>query len=228
MYNIHHFSCNTFQELSYLVWDENGFAVIIDPGFFPEEIPGLLDFIEGHRLSPKAILMTHAHFDHSYAVKYLSDRFGLPVYLHPEDSVIIENAGYMAERMRMPVPDTSWSYLPIKEGDKLSFGLLSFEVIETPGHTPGSVCYHNPEEKLLFSGDCLFAGSIGMTSYEWGDYDKEIASIMDKLMSLDPDTDVLPGHGPSTTIGTELNTNPFLMPFNFKDPQTGMVTGFDD
>ena len=91
---------------------------------------------------------------------------------------------------------------------------MKFEVISTPGHTPGGVCYLERAEKILISGDTLFAGAIGRTDNQWGDYDELIKGILTKLMVLDGDTDVIPGHGPLTSIAREGMTNPFLLPFN--------------
>ena len=105
----------------------------------------------------------------------------------------------------------------MKEGDEIAFGNTKFSVIETPGHTFGGVCYYCKEEKLLVSGDTLFAGAIGRTDSQWGDYDKLIVAIMEKLMGLDGDVEVIPGHGPVTNIGYERTHNPFLQPFNEPD-----------
>ena len=103
------------------------------------------------------------------------------------------------------------------EGQTLRFAQddkVSFKVIATPGHTPGCVCFYSEQAKVLFSGDTLFAGSIGRTDVDGGDYDKEIVSIMEKLMELPGDVEVYPGHGPATSIAVERTSNPFLQPFN--------------
>jgi glyoxylase-like metal-dependent hydrolase (beta-lactamase superfamily II) len=112
------------------------------------------------------------------------------------------------------IPDGFTDAVAVKEGDVIKIGNLNFEVIETPGHTPGGVCYLERNEKILFSGDTLFAGSIGRTDNQWADYDALMSGIFTKLMELDGDITVIPGHGPETTIATERTTNPFLMPFN--------------
>ena len=174
-----------------------------------------------------AIVLTHAHFDHILGVKKLSDRFGIPVYLHPDDRQMLKLAPSMAAGYDyMPVPDISFETCDIKDGQILKIGDVEFEVIHTPGHTPGSVCLLARESGDLFSGDTLFAGSIGRTDIPMGDYDKEIVSVMEKIMGLDADIKVHPGHGGATTIGYERTHNPFLQPFNEKDDQ-GNVDGIE-
>jgi glyoxylase-like metal-dependent hydrolase (beta-lactamase superfamily II) len=126
----------------------------------------------------------------------------------------------------LPLPDTfpimdadgasisSDRYVAVAGGDVVNVGELRFEVIETPGHTKGGVCFYERSEKTLFCGDTLFAGAIGRTDHPGGDYDTLMRSIFEKLLHLDGETAVIPGHGPSTDIATERMTNPFLMPFN--------------
>ena len=111
----------------------------------------------------------------------------------------------------MPVPDTDWVPASVSDGEVLRFGEMVFKVIATPGHSPGGVCYLCEEDGQLFSGDTLFAGTIGNTQLPWADYDKLIVSVMEKL----------------TTIGYERTHNPFLQPFNEKDPETGWVDGIE-
>lgn len=227
MLNTHYFFCNPYYERCALLWDEDRKGIIIDPGFLGEEISGFFDYVESEGIKPEAILLTHAHFDHIYGVKECIGRYNIPVYMHPDEKVVTEGAELFAADCKMPVPDVSWPTIDIHENDILTFGKISLRVIETPGHSPGSVCYYYEEGKHLFSGDCLFAGSIGNTNHRWGDYDKEIVSIMEKLMMLDGDVAVHPGHGGGTTIGHERVNNPFLEPFNYKDPETGAVDGIE-
>ena len=228
MINIHHFFCNLFEERCYLVWDGDGTAVVIDPGFQGgAETAALDEFLAANRLQLKAVLLTHAHFDHIYGVRHCTDRYGVPVYLHPDDAPVLQGAALMAGDCRMDVPDTDWPWSPVADAQTLQFGDLSFQVIATPGHSPGSVCYYCADGMHLFSGDTLFAGTIGNTQLRWGDYDRLIVSVMDKLMGLDADVQVHPGHGGGTTIGYERTHNPFLQPFNERDPQTGWVDGIE-
>lgn len=228
MINIRQFSCNPFEERSYIVWDGDGAAAIVDPGFLGEaEAAEAEAFLKARSLRPKAILLTHAHFDHIYGVRPFMDRYGIPVYVHPDESVVLQGEVLLAGDCGMPVPDTDWTPVPVRDGEVLQVGTMRFRVIATPGHSPGSVCYYCEDGKHLFSGDTLFAGTIGNTQLRWGDYDREIVSVMDRLMGMDPDVEVHPGHGGGTTIGWERTHNPFLQPFNWKDPETGWVDGIE-
>ena len=221
MIHTEYFTFNLFQERSSLVWDDENNCAIVDPGFSNEqERDELYRFIENRKLSVKAILLTHGHFDHIFGVAQAAEFYGVPVYMHPADEVIIQEAnptlcnafGLAVPADFSPACGTQLHY--IKEGDVIEVGNLRFEVIETPGHTPGGVCFLEKNEKILFSGDTLFAGCIGRTDNQWADYDALMSGIFSKLMELDGDITVIPGHGPETSIATERTTNPFLMPFN--------------
>ena len=221
MIQTEYFTFNLFQERSSIVWDNENNCAIVDPGFSnDQERDELYRFIENRKLSVKAILLTHGHFDHIFGVAQAAEFFGVPVYMHPADEVIIKEANPMlCDAFGLAVPAEFCSSCgtqirSIKEGDIIEVGNLRFEVIETPGHTPGGVCYLERSEKILFSGDTLFAGSIGRTDNQWADYDALMSGIFTKLMELDGDITVIPGHGPETSIATERMTNPFLMPFN--------------
>lgn len=216
MVNIKIFTVNPFGENCILIWDETRHGVIIDPGCLRDvEFQELYGYITTHGVIPKKILLTHGHFDHIYGVKIIADRLGATVYMHPADMVLVAGGNHLLTKYyHLPDAPEEFEFQPVKEGDVIGFGNTRFTVIETPGHTPGCVCYYCKEEKLLISGDTLFAGSIGRTDSQWGDYDKLIIAIMDKLMGLDGDVEVLPGHGPATNIGYERTHNPFLQPFN--------------
>ena len=221
MIQTEYFTFNLFQERSSIVWDNENNCAIVDPGFSnDQERDELYRFIENRKLSVKAILLTHGHFDHIFGVAQAAEFFGVPVYMHPADEVIIKEANPMlCDAFGLAVPAEfclacGTQIRSIKEGDIIEVGNLRFEVIETPGHTPGGVCYLERSEKILFSGDTLFAGSIGRTDNQWADYDALMSGIFTKLMELDGDIMVIPGHGPETSIATERMTNPFLMPFN--------------
>lgn len=217
-----------------LAWKEGPACVVIDPGFYsPEEEHEFFAFIEENGLKPEAVLLTHAHFDHIFGVKKVQERFGIPVYMDPEEEPSFIYNREMIGRLGLSVPDTDFSYTPAREGQTIAAAGFSFEVISTPGHAPGAVCYLDREEKLMFTGDTLFAGTIGRTDLLNSDYDQEILSIMNKLIVLDPDIRFYPGHGPSSTIGHERTNNPFLEPFNEPeetfdpDAEPVMINGLD-
>ena len=186
------------------ILSENGQAWIVDPG---QEADRIIDLLAKKGLEPAAILITHAHFDHIGAIPGLLKRFpNLPVYVHEKDVPMI---GHPLNQLPPEYPNTGTLRGLRSLKDLKSSEGLSVEVLETPGHTPGGVCYHFPKEKLLLSGDTLFAGSVGRTDLPGGD----MATLMDslqKLTALPDDTLVIPGHGMHTTIAAEKRGNPFL------------------
>ena len=210
--NIKSFLFNPFQENTYLLWNEEGDCVIVDPGCYtPREEAVLKDFIRSKNLKPVSIWLTHGHFDHIFGVGELTRCFSIPVWMSPEDKFILERDGEYATGVGLRAPEVGFQTRDIHEGQVMEMG---FKVISTPGHTPGCVCFYSEQAKILLSGDTLFAGAIGRTDLDGGDYDKEIVGIMEKLMDLPGDVDVFPGHGPATSIAEERTGNPFLQPFN--------------
>lgn len=210
-----YFTFNAFQTRCSVIWDDEGFCAVADPGFeSPQERESLIGFISSKGLKPVCILLTHGHFDHVLGVAELSATYGgLPIYMHPSDKVTLENNSYFCRFFGAPMP-AAFETTDVTEGTEIKVGSLTFEVIETPGHTPGGVCYLERESKYMLSGDTLFAGAIGRTDHPGGDYDAIIKSILEKLVVLDGEIEVVPGHGPTSSIAEEGMTNPFLMPFN--------------
>ena len=210
-----HFYFNPFHEHCGIASDTAGNAVIVDPGAMTDvERQSLTDYFEEEDITPSAVFLTHSHFDHIYSVKYLQDRYGIPVYMHPDEKPMLEIVVEESGNFNMPEPDITFKTTDVYDGQSIKVGDMGFRVIHTPGHTPGGVCYYNREDAILFSGDTLFAGTIGRSDLRGGDYDKEIVAIMEKLMVLDPDTEIFPGHGCCSSIGRERTCNPFLEPFN--------------
>ena len=217
MVHIQHFIFNLFQEQCTLLWDDKGFCAIVDPGYTEDEKDKLTGFIASNGLKPVCVMLTHGHFDHIYGLADFVRTYDIPVYMDMKETYSFEHTNpSVCSNYGLPlpeIPDMS-CFRDISDGDTIEVGDLSFEVIQTPGHSVGGVCYLERKEKLLLSGDTLFAGAIGRTDHPGGDYDLLMSSIFDRLMSLDGDIEVIPGHGPDTDIATERMTNPFLMPFN--------------
>lgn len=206
---------NLFQEQTYVVSGKAGCCVIIDPGFSnPAEQAAFSGLLESENLRPEAVLLTHGHFDHIFGVAEIQRRFNVPVYMNPEDMKVMQNPDASLSRLWEHLPDCTFRITEAHEGTKVESAGLTFEAIATPGHTPGGLCWIERNEKIMFTGDTLFAGAIGRTDLKYGEYDDEIRSIMEKLMLLDGDIRIYPGHGPASSIADERTSNPFLEPFN--------------
>jgi len=187
-------------------------AVLIDPG---DEVASLLAFAERNTLTIRHILLTHAHVDHVTGVAAAKRALGVPVYLHRDDLFLYDRAvqsGAMFGLSVEPQPPIDVFYTP---GQAIAFGGYEARPHHTPGHCPGGVCLQIGKKgeagRELFVGDTLFAGSIGRTDLPGGDYQTLIASIKTVLFAFGDQAVVHPGHGPSTTIGQERRTNPFLI-----------------
>ena len=205
------FIFNSFQENTFVVYDESKQCLIIDAGCnSPAEQQEIIQYITDHKLNPVALINTHCHIDHLLGVGYLKDHFSIPFKAHEGDKFLLLHAEQQAlfyglEFDGSPEPD---GYM--KDGDILEAGTARFKILHIPGHSPGSVALYSESDKKVFVGDVLFHGSIGRTDLPGGDYNTLISGIKEKLLILDPETVVYSGHGPQTTIGHESSSNPFL------------------
>ena len=206
------FTFNQFQENTFVVYDNTKECLIIDPGCYSEnERTELRTFIMSEGLKPVKLINTHCHIDHVLGNKFVSELWDLELYIHKEDLPVLENvkdiSGFFGfeNYERSPSPKHF-----LAQGDTLNFGDSSFDILFTPGHAPGHICLLSKKEGFIIAGDVLFNGSIGRTDLPGGDYDTLIESIKTKLLPLDENTIVYCGHGPSTSIGKEKMSNPFL------------------
>lgn len=189
----------------WLVVDDDARAVaIVDPG---EDADRIIATVRETGATPAAIWLTHAHFDHVGGVAEVSSTFDIPVYLHPADAPLYAAAARQAAAYGLRIVQPDAPTQPLAEGDQVQVGSLRFRVMHAPGHAPGHVVFHGHGIALV--GDCLFAGSVGRTDLPFADGHALMASL-ERIAALPPETQVLPGHGPPTTIGDELRTNPFL------------------
>ncbi|MBI2721858.1 MAG: MBL fold metallo-hydrolase [Bacteroidetes bacterium] len=211
MLYLKYFCFNPFQQNTYLVYNEKGETFIIDPGnYTSSENEQLSNFISGKKLKLSRLLLTHAHIDHVLGNKYIFDNYGLLPEVHKEDLFFIDR---MTQSGQMYGVNCEQSPAPIKfinDGDKINLGEYVFECLFTPGHSPGSISFYNEANKILISGDVLFAGSIGRTDLPMGNHETLLKSVREKLFVLPGDVKVYSGHGSATTIGHEKATNPFF------------------
>ncbi|RPH28692.1 MAG: MBL fold metallo-hydrolase [Bacteroidales bacterium] len=202
---------NPFQENTYIVYDQTGEALIIDPGCFAQsEIDEVKWFVDSNGLTVKQIILTHGHIDHILGVDSLRDLYKVKCLAHDNDLPLIEASPKLGQMYGLTFDKAPKIDAFIKDGDRIPIGESIIEVIHTPGHSMGGVCFFLRNEKILFTGDTLFNGSIGRTDLPGGNFEVLIASISQKIIPLGEGVTVYPGHGNSTTIGFEKQNNPFL------------------
>ena len=197
---------------AYILAEEiGGQAVVVDA---PPETDAIGAVLIQHDLTLSAVMLTHGHIDHTGGSGELARGTGASVYVHPDDDFLtlhpVEQLRAMFGMTPPGVYDVPEKFEALGDGDRIRLAGLEFEVRHTPGHTPGHCCFYLEQEETLFSGDQLFAGSIGRTDFPYGSHQALMASMEEKIMVLPDETRVLPGHGPETTIGRERTGNPFL------------------
>lgn len=211
MFQIQAFVCNFASENTYVLFNENKNAWLIDPGNMNEqETQAISNFISENDLKIQKILLTHAHIDHVLGLQWASDTFKVPVTMHQEDQEVLDMLQASGARFGFQIPAVKVETEYINEGHEMDFDGEKFKIYHVPGHSPGSVVYHNETQKFIISGDVLFEGSIGRTDLYKGNYEQLIEGIKKKLFALNEETQVFSGHGNPTTIGFEKQYNPFL------------------
>jgi len=190
----------------------NGYLVRLrDDAWLFDAPEGVADWVAESGAKLKGLVLTHQHHDHVIGAGKLIEKFSCPVWAHSEPSEDLTMAKRLEQMMGMRCPLDDYAVDHLLEGtESLSLGDLAFDVLHVPGHSPDSLCFRLAGQPLLIGGDVLFSGSIGRTDFPHGDHDLLLSGIREKLWPLPDDTRVLPGHGPSTTIGVEKTTNPYL------------------
>lgn len=211
MFQIQAFVFNFASENTYVLFNKNKNAWLIDPGNMSEQETRVLqNFIKENELNVVKIVLTHAHIDHVLGLQWAFDAYKVPVTMHKDDQEVLDMFQISGMRFGMELDHINVNIEYINEGNELDFDREKFKIYHVPGHSPGSVVYHNENQKFIISGDVLFEGSIGRTDLYKGNYDQLIEGIKTKLLILDEDTQVFSGHGNPTKIGFEKQYNPFL------------------
>ena len=212
MLKIRQFTFNPVQENTYVIFNNKGACVIIDPGcYFENEYKELTDFIDTNKLLPKCLLNTHCHLDHIFGNRFVAEQYQLKLQMHPKEKKLFDYAPTSGEMWGLPFKNYEGEIIYINEGNKIVMDDDELDIFFTPGHSPGSISFYNKEAKFVVSGDVLFRSGIGRTDLPGGDFDKLVSSIRTKIFTLPEDVVVYSGHGPDTTIGEEMHSNPFLV-----------------
>jgi len=211
MLQIKQFTFNPFQVNNYLLYDDTGECAIIDAATYEKhEKKELASFISDNKLKPVVQLFTHCHIDHMLGSRYISKTYKLKPLTHKDSLPFLENSKEYGKVFGFDVEKPVLPEEFIEDGDTVTFGNQELKVLHTPGHAAGSLCYYHEKQQFVIVGDVLFQGGVGRSDLPTGDHDLLIKSILQKLMTLPPETTVYPGHGPATTIEEEKSGNPFL------------------
>ena len=195
-----------FEENCYLIVDDRGArqAVLVDPG---DEGPRIVREVERAGARVEAIWLTHAHLDHIGGIAAVRKTWNVPIYLHPLDRPLYDAGALQASHYGLPFEQPPPPDQVFSDGDTVTIGPLRFSVMHVPGHAPGHVAFYG--EGVVFGGDCLFAGSVGRTDLPFSN-SADLGASLGRLIALPPETILYPGHGPASTVGEEIRTNPFL------------------
>jgi hydroxyacylglutathione hydrolase len=210
MLKVQRFVFNPFEENTYILFDETKEGVVIDPGCYDkQEQNELVSFIEREELKVVKLLNTHCHIDHVLGNWYVKKTYGVKLFIHPKDEVVLKAVKVYAPNYGMfEYQDTEADEF-LHEGQQITFGNQSLRVLFVPGHAPGHVAFYHEQSRQLIGGDVLFLNSIGRTDLPGGNHNTLIESIHQKIFTLPDEVVVFPGHGPETSVGFEKRTNPF-------------------
>jgi len=205
------FTFSPIEENTYVLYNETGKAIIIDPGcYFTAETETLQQFLTEKELTPVQLVNTHCHLDHVFGNQWVHQQYGLELYLHPNEKEVLAVAPQMGVQWSLPFDNYKGPLHFLQEGDTLQLGDDILKILLTPGHSPGSICFYCEAQHFIIGGDVLFLESIGRTDLPGGSFEVLEQSIRQKLYTLPDNTIVYPGHGGATTIRHEKWHNPFV------------------
>jgi hydroxyacylglutathione hydrolase len=211
MLTVERFTFNPVQENTYVVYNEKRECCIIDPGcYFASEEIELAEFIEKNSLKPLLLLNTHCHFDHIFGNRFIHKKFGLELHIHPLEEKVLAFGPVSSQMWQLSFDNYDGPLHFLEEGATVKIGEDELKVLFTPGHSPGSISFYSEADGFVISGDVLFQGSIGRTDLPGGNIAVLENSIRTKLYTLPKEVVVHSGHGPETSIGEEMLSNPFF------------------
>ncbi len=211
MLSVQIFSFNPFQQNTYVIYNEDNQAIIIDPGCYSvAEETALLNFVQVNKLDVVQLINTHCHIDHVLGNRLIAATFSLELFIHPNEEQVLQFAPQAAKMYGIHLEHYSGPLHYLNEGDRVKLGDDELEIILTPGHSPGSICLYSKKDALIIAGDVIFRDSIGRTDLPGGNHAALLESVREKLFTLPDNVTVYPGHGPKTTIGYEKLHNPFF------------------
>ncbi len=213
MINIKQFETNPFGENTYVIWEPNSLsAAIIDPGMSTPREEDIVDrFIQDNELKVEYLLLTHLHIDHTFGIDHAVEKYGAPIYAHPDDEFLGKRRLEQAQMFHLPAKLSPININhELADDDQISLGKETIICLHAPGHSPGSLLFYIPSIDAIFTGDLIFHGSIGRTDLPGGNYGQLIRSIHNKIVDLPLSTTIYPGHGPAMSLAEELRTNPYI------------------
>jgi hydroxyacylglutathione hydrolase len=212
MLQLKSFVFNPVAENTYIVFNEQKEAAIIDPGcYFDHEKDQLKEWISNQKLTVRYLLNTHCHLDHVFGNKFIAEEYGLELHCHKNEQPVLDYAPTSGLNWGLPFDNYTGAIQPIDENNTITLGNDVLTILFTPGHSPGSISFYTKEEGFIVSGDVLFRESIGRTDLPGADHETLLNSIRTQLFTLPEATKVYSGHGEVTTIGYEMRNNPFLI-----------------
>ncbi len=210
---ISRFTMNPFGMNCYILWNmPGGDCIVVDPGMMLDsEKEMITSFIDGNKLTLKHILLTHCHVDHACGATWLSKHYAVEIEAGAKEDVIAENLPLQIQRFGLKIQSSPLVFdKTLSEGDVITFAGENIKVLETPGHSPGSLSFYIPDSSVILTGDVIFQSSIGRTDLLGGSFSQLIDIIKTKILTLPPDTVIAPGHGDTTTVADEKIYNPYI------------------
>jgi hydroxyacylglutathione hydrolase len=212
MLKIKSFAFNAMQENTYIIYNEQNECAIIDPGCFDDsEKNEMVHFIDSLNLKPIMLLNTHCHLDHVFGNKFIAEKYNLVLQLHEKEKTVLQFAPTSGLMYNLPFDNYNGNFIILKQDDEIKIGNDELTILETPGHSPGSICFYSAAQHFVIGGDVLFKRSIGRTDLPGGNHETLLQSIQQKLFVLPQQTIVYNGHGEPTTVGEEKLENPFFV-----------------